>query len=89
MKTQDIKYLGNTAILWNIHAHYSILFSDLKCSNILRLIRDKFPFSDAYKLGTYLDISSAKRKEFRKNNSDDAEGMLIEVLDYWQCCGGL
>ena len=56
---------------------------ELKCDNIMRLFRNEFPASDAKNLGTYLDVPRAKIKVFRHDNTRDAEGMLIDVLDYW------
>ena len=49
----------------------------------MRLFRDKFPANDAKKLGTYLDISSAKLQELKQNNSSDAEGFLLDTINYW------
>ena len=60
-----------------------MLARELKCGNILRLFGNEFPASDAKSLGTYLDVPHAKIKLFRHDNTGDAEGMLIDVLDYW------
>ena len=49
----------------------------------MRLLRDEFSASDAKKLGTYLEISSAKLQELKQNNSSDAEGFLLDTINYW------
>ena len=49
----------------------------------MRLFRNKFPASDAKKLGTYLDISCAKLQELKQNNFSDSEGFLIDTINYW------
>ena len=49
----------------------------------MRLFRDKFPASDAKKLGTYLDIPCAKLQELKQNNSNNAEGFLLDIINYW------
>ena len=60
-----------------------MLVRELKCGNIKRMFGNEFPASDAKSLGTYLDVPRAKIKVFRHDNTGDAEGMLIDVLDYW------
>ena len=49
----------------------------------MRLFRDKFPASNARILGTYLDISYAKLQELKQDNSSDAEGFLLDIINYW------
>jgi len=49
----------------------------------MRMIHKEFASSEAKKLGTYLNISYPKLKEFRHNNLGDSEGMLFDVLNFW------
>ena len=49
----------------------------------MRLFHGEFPASEAKELGIYLDVPHAKIQEFRENNMGNANGMLIDVLNYW------
>ena len=49
----------------------------------MQLFHDEFSASNAKNLGTYLEISSAKLQELKKNNSCDAEGFLLDTINYW------
>ena len=60
-----------------------VIDSDLTCSKIMRLFHGELPASEAKELGTYLDVPHAKIQEFRENNMGKANGMLIDVLNYW------
>ena len=49
----------------------------------MRLLGDEFPSSKAKELGTYLKISHVRLQDFSHNNMGNAEGMMIDVLNYW------
>ena len=49
----------------------------------MRLLGDEFPFCKAKELGTYLNISRVRLQDFSHNNMGNAEGMMIDVLNYW------
>ena len=60
-----------------------LLDSDFTCSKIMRLFHGEFPANEAKELGTYLDVPHARIQEFRENNMGNANGMLIDLLNYW------
>ena len=62
-----------------------LLFADLDltCSKIMRLFHGEFPSSEVMELAIYLDVPHTHIQEFRHHNVGDAQGMLLDVLNYW------
>ena len=56
---------------------------DLKCGKIMRLFRDNFPYSEARRLGVFLDLSYSKLQDLSHNNTGNVEGLMMDVLNYW------
>ena len=53
----------------------------------MQLFYGEFPASKAKQIGTYLDVPDAFIQDFRRHNIGDAEGMLIDILNYWLKAG--
>ncbi len=57
---------------------------ELNLSNILSFLKaGGFSAASARSLGIYLLVPIATIKTLKKNNVDDAEGMLIDIIDSW------
>ena len=49
----------------------------------MQLFHHNFPASEAKILGTYLEIPYTRLQELQQNNSCDAEGFLLDTINYW------
>ncbi len=57
---------------------------ELSLSNILSFLKDGgFSAAHAKILGTHLNLPRARIKTLKKNNADDADGLLYDIIDSW------
>ncbi len=68
--------------LWGLNPTY--LGPELNLSNILSFLKDGgFSSAAARSLGIHLLLPMATIKTLKKNNVDDADGLLMDIIDSW------
>ncbi len=67
------------------HSNYcTFIGSEPSHSNILSFLKDEgFSAAHAKILGTHLNLPRATIRTLKKNNADDANGLLYDIIDSW------